>query len=190
MMKTSRVTGLMVLMLLLALCAGRAYSQDKKQAVQNPSPREIDAAKEHSKGTEQMLAQKYKEAIVFFRRAIDLNPDFSEAYYNLGISYEKLEKHEDSVEALKKSIQLTPDNANAHYALGYAYCQLRRYKDAIDALERSLALKPDNAFARSKLGSAYLAMGNKDKAQEQYQLLKTLNAAMAEDLHREIEKKK
>lgn len=174
----------------LFLAAGLVLPGEIRGEERNLSPREIDAAKEHAKGTEQMLAQKYKEAIVFFKRAIELNPDFSEAYYNLGIAYEKLGKHEDSVEALKKSIQLVPDNANAHYAMGYAYLQLKRYQDAIDAFQRSLSLKPDNPFAHSKLGSAYLAMGNKDKAREHYLKLKTLNNAMAEELQREIERKK
>ena len=186
MMKMSGAIGLIVMLLL----AGPSYSQETKGEGRNPSPREIEAAKEHSKGTEQMMVKKYKEAIVFFRRAIDLNPDFAEAYYNLGIAYEELGQHEDSVETLKKAIQLTPENANAHYALGYAYYRLKRYKESIDAFERSLALKPGNAFARSKLGSAYLAMGNKEKAQEQYLLLKPLNSALADDLYREMEGKK
>jgi len=181
-MKMSGALGLVVLLL-----AGPLYSQQAGEEVRTPSPREIEAVKEHSRGTEQMLAKKYKEAIEYFKRAIDLNPDFSEAYYNLGIAYEELGKHEDSIETLKKAIRLAPENANAHYALGYAYYQLKRYKDATDAFEHSLALKPGNAFARKKLGSAYLAMGNKEKAQEQYLLLKPLNSALADELSREIE---
>ncbi len=186
MIKMSGAIGLFILLLL----AGPLYAQETKEEGRNPSPREIEAAKEHAKGTEQMLAKKYKEAIVFFRRAIDLNPDFAEAYYNLGVSYEELGKHDDSIETLNKAIQLAPQNANAHYALGYAYCQLKRYKESIDAFERSLALKSGNAFARKKLGSAYLAMGNKEKAQEQYLLLKPLNSALADELYREMEGRK
>ncbi len=177
-------------MMVLLLLAGPAYAQGMKGEGQTPSPREIDAVKEHAKGTEQMLVNKYNEAIVFFRRAIDLNPDFSEAYYNLGVANEKLGKHEDSIAALKQSIRLAPDNANAHYALGYAYYQLKRYKESIGALERSLALKPDNAFALNKLGSAYCAMGNKEKAQEHYLLLKPLNSTLADDLYREMQGRK
>ena len=182
MIKVCGAIGLAVLLL-----TGSSYAQETRGEVRSPSPREIEAAKEHSRGTEQMLVKKYKEAIVFFRRAIDLNPDFAEAYYNLGVSYEELGKHEDSIETLKKAIQLAPENANAHYALGYAYCQLKRYKESIDAFERSLVLKPGNAFARKKLGSAYLAMGNKEKAQEQYLQLQSMNSALADDLRREIE---
>ena len=185
MMRTSCALGLMMLVLLV----GSAYPQDKNKEGQNLSTREMEALKEHAKGTEQMLAKNFKEAIVFFKRALELNPDFSEACYNLGISYEELGKHQDSVEALKRSITLAPDNAHAHYALGYAYYQLKRYKESIDAFERSIALKPNNAFALSKLGHAYLATGNKDKAQEQYNMLKTLNATLAEELNREIAKK-
>lgn len=185
MAKQSCALGLIMLMLL----GGSAYAQNSKQADQKqPSPREMEALKEHAKGTEQMLGKNFKDAIVSLKRALELNPDFAEAYYNLGISYEELGKYEDSVEALQQAIKRTPDNANAHYALGYAYYQLKRYQDSIGAFERSIALKPSNAFARSKLGYAYLAVGNRDKAQEQYLALKTLNAVLAEDLYRDIAK--
>jgi tetratricopeptide (TPR) repeat protein len=184
-----KMSGAIALFALLLL-AGSSHAQETKGGVRNPSPRTLEAAKEHAKGTEQMLAGKYEEAIVFFRRAIDLNPDFAEAYYNLGVAYEKLGKHKDSVDTLKKAIQLAPENANAHYALGYACYELKRYKESIDAFERSLALKPGNAFARKKLGSAYLAIGYKEKAQEQYLLLKSLNSTLADELYREMEGKK
>ena len=94
--------------------------------------------------------------------------------------------HKDAIEMLKKTIELSPDSDNAYYALGYAYYQKRKYKQAIDAFENTVRLKPNNAFAFRKLGSAYLKVGKKDKAREQYQVLKQLDNQLAEELFREI----
>jgi len=170
---------------LLFLFVNSAYPQGKEE-VKSPSPLELEAIQELNKGTELMRKGDYREAIVILKKAIDLNPEFSEAYYNVGISYEQLGKHKDAIEMFKKTIELSPDNANAYYALGYAYYQRRKYKQAIDAFENTVRLKPNNAFAFRKLGSAYLKVGEKDKAREQYQVLKQLDTQLSDELFREI----
>ena len=179
-----RASILMVLPLLF-LFVTTTYPQGKEE-VKNLSPLELEAIQELNKGTELMRKGDYKEAIVILKKAIDLNPDFPEAYYNVGISYEQLGKHKDAIEMFKKTIELSPDNANAYYALGYAYYQRRKYKEAIDAFENTVRLKPNNAFAFRKLGSAYLKVGEKDKALEQYHVLKQLDNQLSDELYREI----
>ena len=181
MMKTS----ILLFSTLLLLCAGMVHAQEKEEAV-NPSPTELDAVKELNKATKLMLKKEYKEAIELLKKAIELNPEFSEAYYNLGISYERLGKHKDAIKMLKKTIELSPDDPNAYYALGYAYYQKKKYKKAIDAFEHTVSLQPENAFAFKKLGSSYLKVGKKDKAREQQQILEKLDRQLAEELYREI----
>lgn len=154
------------------------------------SPAELEAILQHNEGTELMLSGRYKEAILCFRKALGLNPDFTGTYYNLGISYEKLGKHRDSIEALKEAIQLDPNQANAHYALGYAYYQLKEYDEAVAAFKQSMKIKPDNAFAHSKLGHIYILLGNKEAAKKHYEILKTLDNTLANELYSEINKGK
>ncbi len=181
MMKTS----ILICSALLVLCVGMVHAQEKEEGVNLP-PAELDAVQELNKATQLMLKGDYKEAIVFLKKAIELNPEFSEAYYNLGVSYERLGNHKDAIEMLKKTIDLSPGNPNAYYALGYAYYQKKKYKEAIDAFERTVSLQPNNAFAFKKLGSAYLKIGNKDEALEQHQVLEKLDRQLAEELYREI----
>jgi len=178
-------TSVVIVFALLILCVSAGYPQDKDDA-ENPSPTELEAVEELNKGTDLMFKGEHKKAIEFFKKAIDLNPEFSEAYYNWGICYERLGKHKEAIEMFKKTIELSPDSANAYYALGYAYYQKRKYKQAIDAFENTVRLKPNNAFAFRKLGSAYVKVGKKDKAREQYQVLKELDNQLAEELFREI----
>ena len=176
---------IVICLALLLSCVSMVHAQEKEEATK-PSPTELDAVKELNKATKLMLQSDYKEAIVFLKKAIELNPELSEAYYNLGISYERLGKHKDAIKVLKKTIELTPDDPNAYYALGYAYFQKKKYKEAIDALEHTISLQPNNAFAFKKLGSSYLKAGKKDKAQEQQQILEKLDRQLAEELYREI----
>lgn len=178
-------TSILICSALLLLSFGMVYAQEKGEAV-NPSPAELDAVKELNKATNLMLKGEYKEAIEFLKKAIELNPELSEAYYNLGISYERLGKHKDAIEVLEKSIELSPDDPNAYYALGYAYYQKKKYQKAIDAFEHTVSLQPNNAFAFKKLGSSYLKVGKKDKAHEQQKILEKLDRQLGEELYREI----
>jgi tetratricopeptide (TPR) repeat protein len=176
--------------LLLFLYCSAAYPQEVMQGEDSPSPTEMEAIKQHNEGTKLMLDKKHQEAIVFLKKAIALNPEFSEAYYNLGLSYERLGEYKDSIKNLKEAIRLSPDDANAYYTLGYVYYQKKKYKKAVNAYEQAARLKPDNPFTYSKLGYAYLARGNVERAREQYQMLKTLNSELADELYDAINKSK
>ena len=183
------VRGISIIIIVLLVFFSSVFSEEEIPR-DGLSPTELEALRQHSKGTESMLADKFKEAIFYFKKAIEFNPGFTEAYYNLGITYEKLGKYKDSIEALERVIQLEPDHANAYYALGYAYYQLKKYNDAVAAFKQSIKIKPDNAFAHSKLGHVYILKGNEEAAREHYEVLKTLNSTMASELYHEIIKGK
>ena len=179
-----------VIAVVVLLCFSAAHSQEATRGEESPSPAEIEAIKEHKEGTRLMLEKKYREAIVFLKKAIALNPEFSEAYYNLGLSYERLGEYKDSIKNLNEALKRSPDNPNAYYALGYAYYQKKKYRDAADAFENAARLKPDNPFTHSKLGHAYLAQGKVERAREQYQVLKALDSELADELHEAISRRK
>lgn len=174
---------------ILLVFISNVHSQEEIQG-SGLSPADLEAVRQHNKGTASMLSKKYDEAIFYFKKAIDLNSEFAEAYYNLGITYEELGKHKDSIEALKRAIQLVPNYANAYYALGYAYYQLKKYDDSAAAFKQSIKIKPDSAFAHSKLGQVYIVMGNEAEARKHYEILKTLDSSLADEFYREINKGK
>jgi len=179
-----------VLFLFLLLCFSAAYSQEVTQEDGTPSPTEMEAMKQHQEGTKLMLEKKYQKAILFLNKAVELNPEFKEAYYNLGLSYERLGKYKDAIKNLKEAIKLSPDDANAYYALGYVYYQKKKNKQAVEAFENAARLKPKNPFTHSKLGYAYLAWGKEERAREQYQVLKSLNSELADELYDAINQHK
>jgi tetratricopeptide (TPR) repeat protein len=62
---------------------------------------------------------KYEEAVVFFTKAIEINPNYVEAVYNRGSSFEMLKQY---------------DNARQDYM--YALKLVNNYPLAIDGLNR------------------------------------------------------
>ena len=61
-----------------------------------------------------------------FRRAVELDPNFSVALNNLGATYNALTEYEKAIKVLQRALRLQPDYAEAHYDLGVAYEGQRR----------------------------------------------------------------
>lgn len=67
---------------------------------------------------------KNEEAIQYFQKAIQLKPNYFEAYSNLGVAYAKLSQVLLAKEYFLKSIQINPFFAEGHYNLAIAFSSL------------------------------------------------------------------
>ena len=90
-----------------------------------------------NKGYHAAINEEYDKAISFFLRCIELDPDFTNAYYNLGLAYYVQGNYTKAIESYEKAIELKPDYANAYIGLGNAYydqgkleLRISNYKEA------------------------------------------------------------
>ena len=60
---------------------------------------------------------KFKEASIMYRRALQKDLRFGEAYYRLALADIKLAAYGDAVRALRRAVELAPDNADAKVKL-------------------------------------------------------------------------
>jgi len=109
------------------------------------------------------------EAIAAYKRAIELKPDYEEAWFDLGMSYFTLSNYEEAAAAFEKTLELREDFRNAHLFLGMTYQYLERYNEAaivyLDAIDKEL----DDGMTWCKLGDAYDKLGRKEDAATSYQ---------------------
>ena len=108
--------------------------------------------------------EKYQKAIDAYKEAIEIKPDFHEAYNSMGVAYGKLKKYQKAIDAFKKAIEIKPDFHEAYYNTGYAYVKLNKYQKAIDAYKRTIEIKPDFHEAYSSMGAAYGKLKKYQKA--------------------------
>src|SRR5665213_136729 len=64
---------------------------------------------------------KYKEASIMYRRALQKDLKFGEAYYRLALTEINLAAYGDAVRALRRAVELQPDNADASVKLADIY---------------------------------------------------------------------
>jgi protein O-mannosyl-transferase len=98
--------------------------------------------------------QRADEAIVHYRKALELNPDYADAHYNLGIALENSGRVDEAVAHYQKSLAIRPDYAEPHNNLGNALASRGQIDEAIAQFQKALEIKPNYAEAHNNLGNA------------------------------------
>ena len=108
--------------------------------------------------------KEYKKSIEHYTKAIELKPDFPEAYTNRGNAYGARGDYDRAIKDYNRAIQLKPDYANAYYNCGNVYNMRGDYDCAIQNYNRAIQLEPDFANAYCSRGVAYSDKGEYNHA--------------------------
>ncbi len=114
---------------------------------------------------------KYKEASLMYRKALQKDMRYGEAYYRLALADLKLGKLQEAVRALRRSVELDPANTDAHSILADIYLSAFVYApDRSKALLKEVKELADGLLARDAKSfqglrlAGYLALTNNDVA--------------------------
>ena len=66
-------------------------------------------------------------AVKDYLAAINLKPDYAEAYFNLGAVYYRQKLLKKAEEVFLKAIEIDPEYGRAHYSLGFLYLDQKKY---------------------------------------------------------------
>jgi len=106
------------------------------------------------------------KAIDFFERAAKVDPNYSDAYNNLGFAYEKLGRFDTAVTFYKKAVSnltySTPEKA--YIGLGNAYYRLGKYEDALYSYKEAIKRAPNMGLPYMRMALCYNAMGRYGEA--------------------------
>jgi tetratricopeptide (TPR) repeat protein len=105
-----------------------------------------------------------EKAISCYRRAIQLQPSYADAYHNLGEVLSVRSELEEAIAAYQQAIELNPNFAASHYSLGKVLANLERREEAIACFRRAIELNPNFARAYQSLGEVLDSRGQIDEA--------------------------
>jgi len=101
------------------------------------------------------------KAVDFFEKAVEIDPNFSEAYNNLGYAHEKLGHFDTAISFYKKALSnllyATPEKA--YISMGTSYYRLGKYEDAIHSYKEAIKRAPNLTLPYLKLALCYNALG-------------------------------
>ena len=118
----------------------------------------------HDLGNSLQESGRLDEAVAAYKKAIELNPNFSWSYHSLGDVLLKLEKWKEAVAAYKKAVELNPDFSWSYHNLGDALLKLRQWEEAAAAYRCEIALNSDFAWSFCNLGDALTKLKQWDEA--------------------------
>lgn len=108
-------------------------------------------------------------AVKYYRRAIQIRPEYAEAYNNMGNSHKNVGRWEEAVRCYQRALAISPDFAPAHGNMGAVYCEQGQLGDAIASLRRAVELDPAFADAHMNLGLALLLGGQNEEGWREYE---------------------
>ncbi len=121
----------------------------------SPNPNHDRAVIQHRLGWENMRAEKFEEAARSFQNAIDLDPEYAEAYYSLGRADMSMKKYVEAIAAYTKSRDIYRSHAGEQFT--NAQDNQRRRKDQILEIDdriRQLQTGPQTPISQDQLRQA------------------------------------
>jgi len=95
--------------------------------------------------------EKWHNAIFAFKKALDADDKFVEAYNNIGVAYSHIGDDKKAVENYTLAIRLKKDYANGYNNLASHYDDLGQYSEAVINYNYALKFNPENLNAQNNL---------------------------------------
>ncbi|MDD5292285.1 MAG: tetratricopeptide repeat protein [Candidatus Omnitrophica bacterium] len=130
-------------------------------------------------GCEYNALGKNEKAIMFFKKALEIKPDFYLSHYNLGIAYYRLGMLNEAVSSYKKAIEHSPNFAQAYNNLGAAYRDLGNSEEAVSLYKKALEINPSYSGACYNLALIYVSNGQDELAAKYYNKARELGFSAA-----------
>ena len=105
------------------------------------------------------------EAEHAYRQALALDPEFVEAWINLGLVSLLQGRPTEAATCQREALRLDPESADAHNNLGMAHYALGHQPEAENCFRAALRLRPDHAGATLNLGAVRQVLNHVDEAE-------------------------
>lgn len=125
---------------------------------------------------------KLEEAVVNFKKAVEINPGFSQGYAHLGATYVSLQNPKEATPYLEKAVQLGDTDLRTFDSLAACYYFTGKIRESIPYFEKVLQGNPKNIKSQIAVARAYKDIGNKAKARENFLKLKELFKAQGDNI--------
>lgn len=158
----------LLLAFILPACEGFVCSQQRIKAIELAN-----------RGAEAFKNSLYDTAEKDLKQAIQTDPTYDIAYYNLGKVLQKQRKWDQAAEAFESAAQKSPNNANFQYDLGEAYLESKKLDQAEKAFMAATSADSKLFKAWWRLGAVYKFLDRPKQADDAFRKAIEANSRFA-----------
>lgn len=108
--------------------------------------------------------KQYKESILYFKKAIELDKNYPDPWLNLAAAYNYLGEIDKAIVCAQTSISINPHLPEAYTNLGTLLLTKKEYEGAKAAFEKALTYRPYYGKVLYNLGTLYVNLNDMEKA--------------------------
>ena len=129
----------------------------------------LHIADEYYKLAETLTQEKQSDkAIAYYKKTIELNPQYIHAYLSLGAILEKNHADNEALQYYQQAAKLTMSSYDIYRRMGHILKKQERFADAVVQYRHALACRPNHTVPIVELANALNIVGHYDEALELY----------------------
>ena len=142
-------------------------------------------------GLQMQQQEDYGEAILYYDRAIEINPQSANVYFGRAVAKHLLSQYQEALSDFNKGIEIDPKDPNAYFYRGATRLVLKKYQEAITDFNQALELDMKHANAYLHRGVAKIELAHNKEAIDDFDKTIEINSQDADAyLHRGVVKNK
>jgi tetratricopeptide (TPR) repeat protein/transglutaminase-like putative cysteine protease len=130
----------------------------RQSFLQLPASSNSEALQAEHDARKSMQVDDYTSAITALKHAVSLDPTFSRAWIELGVTYAESRDESSSLNALQKAVEADPKQVIPYKILGFVYMSLGNRDNAIATWQKVQSIAPDDPDITLNLGGLYMAL--------------------------------
>jgi tetratricopeptide (TPR) repeat protein len=128
----------------------------------------LEAADLYNEGLDLASSGNYAGAVERFRIALERDPRFADASFNLAVTYQKLGLHDKASTVLESLVMRHPENPDYLFALGHSYFRTGAFDRAEKSFLGALSIDPDHLKSLFALATVYEREGKIEEARNRF----------------------
>jgi len=124
-----------------------------------------------------------EEAVLKYKEAVNLEPNFVSAYANCGVALFDLKRFDESIYFYTQAIALNPGISQLYHNMGNVLVELEQFDAAVDAFNKAIQLEPNVAEHYVNKGNVFAQLKDFNLALEAYKQAIACNPHFAVAYH-------
>ena len=115
-----------------------------------------------------MRKGKLNDAVLNYKKALQIRPDYLTALDNIGLALYRLEKFEEAYNYYMEALKIDPKHAGVHNNIANVLTALGKLEEAIKHYKKAILIDPEFAEVHYNIANVLVTQGKLEKAEFQF----------------------